>query len=222
MSQQLPEAEDLAQQPRDATDAQYALIRKQLAEGQFPPGSPLLETALSVRYGVSRTPVREALARLAQDGLIERSTRGFRVRARTPQEIVDIYDARIALETTSAALAAERRSEFDVARLTRLLDDRRRATDATTFGALNNAWHDAIRAAAHNQTITDLLERLDALLQIYRSKRQPTAADRSVDDHDAILAAVVGRDAAAAEAAMRDHLRHMRDRRVENLLDEQV
>jgi DNA-binding GntR family transcriptional regulator len=205
--------------PHDATDLQYALLREHIVEGRFPPGTALLETALSARYGVSRTPMREALGRLAQEGLIERSTRGFQVRRRTPEEIVDIYDARIALESTSAGLAAVRRTEFDLVRLTHLLQERRDARIPASHGQLSRAWHDALRAAAHNQTILDLLARLDTLLEIYRSKKR-AADDQSVTDHEAILSAIRDRDPAAAEEAMREHLRHMRDRRIANLLAE--
>jgi len=202
-----------------ASETQYSKLRQHLIDGRFPPGSMLLETTLSAQYGVSRTPMREALGRLAQDGMIERLSRGFRVRARTPEEIIDIYDARIALESTCAGLAAVRHTDFDMARLSHLVDERRRATDPHVFAKLNNSWHDALRSAGHNPTITELLVRLDVLLEIYRSKSKQPAADRSVDDHDAILTAIRDRDADAAEILMRDHLRHMRDRRIANLLD---
>jgi DNA-binding GntR family transcriptional regulator len=189
-----------------------------MVEGRFPPGTALLETLLSAEYGVSRTPMREALNRLAQDGLIERSTRGFRVRVRTPEEIVDIYEARIALEAACAGLAAVRRSDFDVTRLAHLLEERRNATDPATFGKLNNTWHHALRTAAHNATISDLLARLDSMLAVYPSRRQPNVPDQQVDEHAAILAAVRDRDAETAQEAMREHLRHVRDRRIADLL----
>jgi DNA-binding GntR family transcriptional regulator len=104
-------------------------------------------------------------------------------------------------------------------RLSHLVEERRRASDPSTFSRLNNAWHDAVRSAGHNPTITELLARLDSLLEIYRSKNKQPAGDRSVDDHDAILAAIRERDADAAEIHMREHLRHMRDRRIANLLE---
>jgi DNA-binding GntR family transcriptional regulator len=219
MVRQSGSAQTVPKRPIDTTDLQYTKLRQHLIDGRFPPGSLLLETTLSVQYGVSRTPMREALGRLAQDGMIERSARGFRVRARTPEEIIDIYDARIALESTCAGLAAVRHTDFDVARLAHLVEERRRATDPRTFAKLNNSWHDALRSAGHNPTITELLGRLDTLLEIYRSKNSQPAADRSVDDHAEILTAIRDRDADAAELQMRDHLRHMRDRRVANLLD---
>jgi DNA-binding GntR family transcriptional regulator len=205
----------------DATEAQYLLLRQHIIEGQIPPGSTLLETALSAQYGVSRTPVREALGRLAQDGFIERSARGFRVRARSPEEILEIYEARIALESTSAALAATRRTEFDLARLAHMLNTRREETDSAKFGSLNNDWHDALRAAGHNATITGLLDRLDLLLSIYRPRGGLGGPpSQPVDDHSAILDAIRDRRPDAAQEAMRAHLSRIRDLRVEVLLRE--
>lgn len=215
-----PKVPEQSRKPADATEAQYALLRRQIIEGRFPPGTPLLETVLSAEHGVSRTPMREALHRLAQDGLIERSPRGFQVRVRTPEEIVGIYDARIALESTCASMAAIRRTEFDLARLTHLLAERRLCTDPVGFGKLNNAWHDALRTAAHNTTIQDLLERLDTLLELYRSRRSPGASDPCVEQHEGVLAAIRDRDADAAQVAMCDHVRILRDRRISTLLAE--
>jgi DNA-binding GntR family transcriptional regulator len=219
MVRQSGPAQTTSKRPLDTTELQYSKLRQHLIDGRFPPGSMLLETTLSAQYGVSRTPMREALGRLAQDGMIERLARGFRVRARTPEEIIDIYDARIALESTCAGLAAVRHTEFDMVRLSHLVEERRRATDPLTFAKLNNSWHDALRSAGHNPTIIELLARLDVLLEIYRSKSKQPAADRSVDDHDGILGAIRDRDADAAEILMREHLRHMRDRRIANLLE---
>jgi len=217
---QLPSSRSNGRQP-DAAEQQYGRLRKEILDGSFPPGAVLLETALSERYGVSRTPIREALGRLAQDGLIVRSTRGFQVRQHTPEEILEIYEARIALETTSAALAASRRTEFDLARLTHLVAERQAATDPAQFGPLNNQWHQALRTASHNATITELLERLDNQLALYPYRRpMPTGSDRSAEEHAQILAAVRDRDAETAQALMRDHLRHMRDLRIEALLQE--
>jgi DNA-binding GntR family transcriptional regulator len=203
----------------DSTQAQYHRLRREILSGAFEPGAILLETALSARYGVSRTPVREALARLAQDGLIERSTRGFRIRPRGPEEIVEIYEARIALEARGAELAASRRTDFDLARLAHLLDERRAATDKERFGPLNARWHDALRLAAHSETIADLLARVDSLLLLYRPRTvQPAPRDDSVEEHALILGAIGRGDPAAAGAAMTSHLRQMRDWRIKALL----
>jgi DNA-binding GntR family transcriptional regulator len=207
----------------DTTNEQYARLRKEILDGAFAPGAVLLETALSARYGVSRTPVREALGRLAQDGLIERSTRGFRVKQRNPEEILEIYEARIALEARSAELAARHRTDYDLARMAHLLAERQAATDPADFGPLNNRWHDAMRLSAHNGTIADLLARVDSLLLLYRPRsvaRPPD--DRSAEEHAAIGGAIAAGDEAAAGTLMGEHLRRMRDWRIQALIQDDM
>ena len=75
----------------------YERIRADILAGRFEAGAALLETVLAGQYGVSRTPVREALARLEQDGLLLRVVRGYRVRSGTAEDVLEIYEARIAL-----------------------------------------------------------------------------------------------------------------------------
>lgn len=203
-------------------DTHYNRMKADLLEGRFPPGSMLHETAMSDRYGVSRTPVREALARLAQDRLIERTTRGFVVRKRTPDEILAIYDARIALESTAAALAAERRGEFDLQLLTSLHAASEDEADPAARVRLNGQFHAAVRSAARNEIISDMLAGLDDLLTIYRPDRSVgDSRERSTAEHTELLDAIRRRDADAARATMTEHLARMRDLRVQTLLHEQ-
>jgi DNA-binding GntR family transcriptional regulator len=207
----------------DTTAEQYARLRKEILDGAFAPGAILLETVLSARYGVSRTPVREALGRLAQDGLIERSTRGFRIKERNPEEILEIYEARIALEARSAELAARRRTDFDLARMAHLVSERRAATDPAGFGPLNNRWHDAMRLSAHNATIADLLARVDSLLLLYRPRTVTRPVDdQSAQEHADIGDAIAAGDEAAAGALMSEHLRRMRDWRIHSLIEDDL
>jgi DNA-binding GntR family transcriptional regulator len=203
------------------TSAQYARLRQEILDGAFAPGAILLETVLSARYGVSRTPVREALGRLAQDGLIERSTRGFRIKDRNPEEILEIYEARIALEARSAELAAGHRTDYDLARLAHLVAERQATDDPAGFGPLNNRWHDAMRLSAHNTVISDLLARVDSLLLLYRPRAVTRPADdRSATEHAEILDAIAAGDAATAGALMSEHLRRMRDWRIQALIED--
>src|SRR5690606_26282547 len=80
----------------------YDKIRDAIVSGELAGGTPLTESSLAAWCGVSRTPIREALLRLEQDGLIVRTERGPVVRSRSPEEILDIYEVRIALEATAA------------------------------------------------------------------------------------------------------------------------
>ncbi|WP_216361922.1 GntR family transcriptional regulator [Pseudonocardia sp. N23] len=202
-------------------DTHYNRMKADLLGGRFPPGTVLHETAMSEVYGVSRTPVREALVRLAQDRLIERTTRGFVVRRRTPEEILEIYDARIALEATAAALAAERRGEFDLQLLASLHASSTAETDDAARIRTNALFHLAIRSAARNGLIGALLADLDDLLTIStpdRSLGEPP--ERSIGEHAELVEAIRRRDADTARAIMSTHLIRMRDLRVRTLLHE--
>jgi DNA-binding GntR family transcriptional regulator len=94
------------------TDAQtvYADLRGQILSGALPPGTPLREIALAERFGVSRTPVREALRRLEQARLLAPGGRGMQVRAIEPHEVVQVYDMRVLLEAEAAGQAARGRT----------------------------------------------------------------------------------------------------------------
>ena len=95
----------------------YEQLRQSIIEGRLLPGESLVEANLASTYGVSRTPIREALTRLQQDGLVHRGDRGLVVRESTPEEILDIYETRVILEAQAARLAAKRRTEFELARI---------------------------------------------------------------------------------------------------------
>ncbi|GAA2437934.1 GntR family transcriptional regulator [Actinomadura vinacea] len=208
--------------PRDSATARYEAIRNMIVDGSLPPGSLLLETVLSKRLGVSRTPVREALARLAQEGLINREVRGYVVKRRTPEEILEIYEVRIVLESACAARAAEHASPYDLARLEHLTAEAGTCTDYETHLRLNTEWHAGLRAAAHNETMTRLLDELSVLQQIYNPQmhvRKPAELGEGQAQHVRIIEAIRRGDAETARAAMTEHLSRVRDLRVAAFLD---
>ncbi|MET0451253.1 MAG: GntR family transcriptional regulator [Mycobacterium sp.] len=190
-------------------------MKQDLLDGRFEPGTVLLETTLGQLYGVSRTPMRDALARLAHDRLIDRNERGYVVRERSAEEIEAIYEARIPLESTAAALAAERRGPIDVDRLDHLLVLRRDERDHTVHPRLNADFHVALRDAARSAVIASSLGRLDDMLTEYRPDRSPSAnTERGLHEHEDIMAAIRDGDAARARDSMTSHLARMRDQRI--------
>ncbi|MFM9608496.1 GntR family transcriptional regulator [Streptomyces niveiscabiei] len=195
----------------------YRLMREDLVSGALDPGSPLLETALSARYGVSRTPVREALGRLEQDGLVERVARGYRVRAVTAEDILEIHEARIALESAAAASAALRRTDLDLARLAhhhRLLAER---SEPGEIGAADARFHEALWLSGHNTTIAGLLERLVTQMRLFdREPPSPAPGTREIAhaEHERILRAVREHDPQAARREVAAHLGRDRDVRL--------
>ncbi|PWG13553.1 GntR family transcriptional regulator [Streptomyces sp. V2] len=190
-------------------------MREDLLSGALDPGGPLLETALSTRYGVSRTPVRDALGRLEQDGLVERVARGYRVRAVTAEDILEIHEARIALESAAAASAALRRTDLDLARLAhhhRLLAER---SEPGEIGAADARFHEALWLSGHNTTIAGLLERLVTQMRLF--DREPSApGNREIThaEHERILRAVREHDPRAARREVAAHLGRDRDVRL--------
>lgn len=194
----------------------YEQLRGDLVGGRFGPGEKLSELALVNRFGVSRTPVREALARLEQDGLLRREGAHFLVPIRTMDEILDLYDVRAQLSAFIADYAARRRSEADLVVLERINADARKLPARSAPAKLvesNRSFHDALSVAAHNPVLTDLQRRLDfqvadlPLTTLTHSGRWK----ESLNEHEALTAAISGRDAGEAARIGEAHLRRARE-----------
>ncbi|MDR1238239.1 MAG: GntR family transcriptional regulator [Propionibacteriaceae bacterium] len=204
----------------DLTSSVYLQLREDILAGAFPADVPLLETALATHYGISRTPVREALSLLEHDGLLQRASRGFRIRSGTAQDVMEIYEARIALESATSGLAANRRTELDAIQLVHLQDRAEQSGNETETRAFQAQWHECIWQAGHNSTITATLRKLMAQLQIY-DQHMPDAindVDTSNTEHAAITKSIQDRDAALARQLMSAHLERSRDLRLRSIL----
>lgn len=197
----------------------YDRMREDILTGELDAGETLVETGLASRYGTSRTPVREALRRLEQDGLIERSARGMRVRTRSPEEILEIYEVRILLEAAAAQAAAQRHTSYDLARLRNLHEhmaglDRE---DGAALARANRDFHEAIWAMSHNSTLCDLLIRLNSHLGRYPATTLtfPGRWETVLEEHAQLIAAIAARDDQKAERIARDHMTAARDVRLQ-------
>lgn len=200
----------------DQTSRQYLRLRADILDGKFAQGASLHETQLCETYGASRTPIREALNWLAHDGLLERAARGFRVRSGTPEDVIEIYAARVALESEAAGAAALRHTELDLARLEGLHEQCCTATDGAAIRAGNFKFHEALWQSAHNATITSLLIRLTTQLRIYDSGPPSNYGEPDLlnSEHHDILTAIRGRDEKSAREHMRAHLERSREQRI--------
>lgn len=200
----------------DQTSKQYLRLRADILDGKFPRGAALHETQLSETYGASRTPIREALNWLAHDGLLERAARGFRVRSGTAEDVIEIYAARVALESEAAGAAALRHTDLDMARLERLHHSCCSTDDDVEARADNFRFHEALWQAAHNTTIMTLLVRLTTQLRIYDSGPPSNYGEPELlnSEHEQILDALRARDEKAAREHMRTHLEHSREQRI--------
>lgn len=187
----------------------YVQLKQEILTGVLRPGAALNETDLAERYGVSRTPVREALMRLDHDRVVERQRRGYQVRVVSPEEILEIYEARSIIEGAAAAAAAERHTATDRVRISAAnnryqeLDD----TDPVARVQANVDFHASIWAASHNRAFADLLERLN--LQFLRfpntTLTYPGRWDKSKKEHQELTDAILRRQPTLASELARLH-----------------
>ncbi|RBP65610.1 DNA-binding GntR family transcriptional regulator [Brevibacterium sanguinis] len=195
-----------------ASDDVIQVIRQAILDGDFAPRQRLIETDLSSQFEVSRAAVRTALMSLENEGLVERMpNRGARVRAISVTEAVEIVEVRIGLEVLVARRAAERIDDDRIGELAALREDMREAVaggNLMRYASLNQEMDAILRDVAGHALAKQLLERLlaQAARHQFRLAFDPHRASASVEEHAAIIDAVVARDPDAAEAATRSHL----------------
>ncbi len=202
-------------------------LRSMILQGAFPAGDRLTETALADRLGLSRTPLRQAMDRLVDEGLLERiETGGCRVASFSIEDIFDAIELRGVMEGTAARLAAERGAEPEAwRRLTGLLDDIDEAVDPERFDfrsyvRLNAEFHDLLARLSGSAVVAREVERACRL-----PVASPTAflqgqemipdfresLRRAQRQHRALADAIARREGARAEALAREHARLARE-----------
>jgi DNA-binding GntR family transcriptional regulator len=199
--------------------APYEKIKEAIVSGELRQGEPLIELALAAWCGVSRTPIREALSRLEQDGLAERAERGLIVRESRPEEILDLYEIRIVLESMAAAVASERRTSHDLLSMRRWADDTKDGAtgDVDAIVKANRAFHHSVWQASHNQPLIGVLERFQLQLGRYSGTTlaKPGRIKVAFEQHSALVDAIEARDAEGAAALATQHFTDARDIRLE-------
>ncbi|MCP5370971.1 MAG: GntR family transcriptional regulator [Hyphomicrobiales bacterium] len=203
----------------DVCDRLRALIRS----GELLPGTPLREQELARRFGVSRTPVREAFRRLEADGLLQHEAhKGMVVPRLDPQAVTELYVMREVLEGTAAALAAQHATEAEIAFLADMVAaDRVIADRPDALAATNRRFHEAIHHAAHNRYLLKSLRAIRVAIDMLgpTTLAVPGRGAEAVDQHAAVLDAIAGRDPAAAETLARGHVRSSHKARLALLFD---
>lgn len=207
-------------------DSPYEVLKQAILNGEFAPGEPLVEAMLAERLAVSRTPVREALSRLEQDGLAQRTASGLTVREHTPEQVLDIYHTRYVLEGLASEVAAERRTELDVRSIDGLIKagDQIDTSNPRAMAEYNRELHRAIWRASHNETVIDLLERLDLHLRRYpeTTLTYPGRWEESLVQHRALAEAIRRRDGDAARNQAIEHFRAAQEIRLTLWFGERV
>lgn len=211
--------------PRSLQEQTYQVLRTALLEGEYLPGERIYETAIANALGVSRNPVREAVRRLQQDGLLDvRPHYGIYVATIPAEEIEDVYRIRGALEATAARLAAERMSSDQIRDLGRILAEQRRAagrakSDPREETSHADRFHHAVHVGADSQRLLMLLEQIYAQVSHLRnlSLRAPGRGAISAAGHATIYEAIRQRNSDAAEKLMGLHVNDAREALVHQL-----
>ncbi len=189
-----------------------ARIRHDILGGEYAPGERLVELQLTERYGAGRAAIRAALVELATEGLIDKETnRGAAVRRISVDEAVEITEARAALESLISSAAARRATDDERAELSRLESEMRRAVASRRYldySELNGILHRRIREIGRHAVAGELVAMLRnrSARHQYSLALMPGRPDESLEQHAAIIRAIVRGDEAGAAAAMTAHL----------------
>ncbi len=188
----------------------YDVLRERILSGEAQGGSRLHQENISDELGVSRTPVREALTRLAAEGLVELlPNRGARVVAVTLGDMRVAYEARLGLEPFAARLAAERRPAAAIKTMRAAIAEQRRVRSARKTYAAIRDFHLALLEAAANAHLLRFGESLWSGrigLHVYLRQLSPELVAKDADEHEAILQAIEAGDADSAERLTRMHI----------------
>lgn len=191
----------------------YDLLRNEILDLVLPPGSPIDEVQLAERFKLSRTPIREALVRLAGDGLIDTlPNRSTMVANLDFLNMAPFFDALTLMYRVTTQLAAQHRRPEDLERIRiKQADfaDAVKSQDALAMIATNAAFHSAIADAGRNPYFNSLFSRLldegRRFLRLYYQSYEDRLPQQFVDEHEAMIAAIMARDTNAAEALGRAH-----------------
>jgi DNA-binding GntR family transcriptional regulator len=203
-------------EPRRVGDTVYQALRESILSGRISPGARLSVPAIAQEYAVSRSPVRDAVIRLVQEGLARDTVnRGAVVAALEPGELVSLYEVREALEWAAARLAAQHTTPGLRRRLLAILTEHEQVVQEGDFArhvALDAAFHRELRLAADSPVLLRMLDDIqDRVVLAMRSTSLSGGMRRAIEEHRTIFEAVsTGRGEAAAEAA-RAHINRLKE-----------
>lgn len=208
----------MAKSPKKQTAADRVrmVLADEIVRGVIGPGVPLDEASIAERFEVSRTPVREAIRQLEAIGFAEaRPHRGAVVPHFTPEKLNEIFLVMAELEALCARLAAESATEADKAKLQEVhlaCRDAAHEGDIGRYYDLNIKFHETIYAIGHNSFLADVTIGVRNRVAPFRRAQFQSLGRlvRSVEEHEAVVAAILAGDAEKAAATMRDHLGYVR------------
>lgn len=191
--------------PKDA----YTRILDAIDQGEYPPGTPLVESDLAEKFGLSRTPIREALQRLETQTILHREGRSLIVSSLDHDQIGELYTVRSELEGLAAKLAAQHADAEEVAVLEEMVkDDWKIVDDPKALARANRRFHRQIHLASHNRYLIDQLayvHRAMALL-VKTTLAEEGRGPEAMEEHQAIVDGISSRNGDAACNAIRAHI----------------
>jgi len=193
---------------RPVKDA-YAMILEAIDIGVYKPGDRLVESELAERFGVSRTPVREALQRLETQSLLTRDGRSLIVASLDHNQLAELYVVRSELEGLAARLAARHATDEEVRLLRAMIEeDRKLVGDPSALARANRRFHKQIHLASHNRYLVqqlDLVHRSMALLATSSIAAEGRGA-KTLEEHATIVEAIAAGDGDGAYMALKEHI----------------
>lgn len=195
-----------------ASDKLVDQIKQDIFTGVLRPGDQLEEAELAERFGVSRTPIREAIRSMVDCGLLEtRPRKGAIVRSLSAKELHDLFEVAAELEGMACRLACENLTRNHMASIQKALDEcgfAAEAQDIRGYVDANLAFHAAIHAASGNIWLIDQLEQIEARINVYRLMPYEVVGrlEMSMQEHTDINDAIVKREGKVANELMRSHM----------------
>ncbi len=198
----------------------YEFLLERLMSLEIKPGERIGVDALARMLDVSQTPIREALIRLEDQGLVAKlHLSGYRAAEQlTRRQFDEMCELRLLIEPAGASKAAWLMPDADISALAALAEAMAEPSSAagqaayTRFAEQDAVFHARISEAAGNELLTGILARQTIHLRLFRLRRLPAVTQDALVEHSRIMSAFAARDAVAAEAAMRAHLERARDR----------
>ncbi|MDE4273337.1 GntR family transcriptional regulator [Phaeobacter gallaeciensis] len=187
----------------------YALILEAIDVGVYRPGDRLVESDLAERFGVSRTPIREALQRLETQSLLERDGRSLIVASLDHNQMAELYVVRRELEGLAARLAAQHATEEEIRVLQEMVKaDDQLVDDPTELAKANRRFHEQIHLASHNRYLVQQLNLVHRTMALMATTSLAAKGRGKIaqSEHKGIVDAISRRDADAAADALKDHI----------------
>lgn len=212
-------------EPKPAQKDAYDLILQAIDVGVYKPGDRLVESDLAERFGVSRTPIREALQRLETQSLLSRDGRSLIVSSLDHNEMAELYVVRSELEALAARLAARHAAAEEVKVLQDMVEsDRALVDDPAALARANRRFHRQIHLASHNRFLVqqlDLVYRSMALMATSSLTAQGRG-ETALAEHQAVVDAIAARDEDTAYEALKKHISVAFETRLKSDAERQV